>query len=233
MTSDAKPQDGDVAARARQLLLECGIDPAGMSDAEATARARVIAEWGAKFTSSIGERYSEIFDGHIRNIFTQQSVEQMMAEVGGDQPCIIMAPSGTGGVGREQVEEYYRSEVLGTWPQDLELTPVSRTVGERQVVEEVVLDFTHDVEMPSIFPGVAPTGRRVSLAFVIIMAFDPATGKITHQHVHWDQASALVQLGLMDPEGLPVYGVEQSRKLLDKNALPSNLLMRRPPAAGR
>jgi len=51
-------------------------------------------------------------------------------------------------------------------------------------------------------------------------------GKLAHEHIYWDQASVLVQIGLIDPSKLPVAGVESARKVLDPS-LPANELMKR------
>jgi carboxymethylenebutenolidase len=79
--------------------------------------------------------------------------------------------------------------------------------------------------MDWLLPGVKPTGRRLELVTVVIVYFQD--GKIHHEHIHWDQASALVQLGLLDPAQLPVSGVESARKMLDPKSVPSNLLTKR------
>ena len=60
---------------------------------------------------------------------------------------------------------------------------------------------------------------------MVIVSFED--GKMKSEHLYRDQASALVQLGLLDPAGLPVAGVEVARKALDPAAVPSNLLMKR------
>jgi carboxymethylenebutenolidase len=78
--------------------------------------------------------------------------------------------------------------------------------------------------MDFILPGVPPTGKRVEFPVVVVAAF--RDGKLAHEHIYWDQATILVQVGLLDPRGLPVTGVEQARKVLDKT-LPSNTLMKR------
>jgi len=91
-------------------------------------------------------------------------------------------------------------------------------------VDEVVLTFTHDIEMPAILPGVAPTGRRVEAAFCVLVGFKD--GKVAHEHIYWDQASILVQIGLLDPGSLPVTGVEQARRILAPAQVPANALIR-------
>ena len=108
---------------------------------------------------------------------------------------------------------------------DIAITPVSRTVGESQIVDELVLSFTHDVEMPQLLPGVSPTGRHVRLAFCVVVGF--ADGKVAHEHIYWDQASLLAQVGLLDPAGLPITGAEQAGNVLDPRARPLNELIRR------
>ena len=99
-----------------------------------------------------------------------------------------------------------------------------RTVGATQVVDEMLFCFTHTTEIPWMLPGVAPTGRRVEIPLLAVVKF--RGDKLYHEHIYWDQASVLVQVGLLDPNGLPVAGVETARKLLDET-LPSNGLMER------
>jgi carboxymethylenebutenolidase len=76
------------------------------------------------------------------------------------------------------------------------VTPISRTVGENQVVDEVMISFTHDRAMPALRPGVKPTGRTVTVPFVVVVGFKD--GRIAFERIYWDQASMLAQLGLID-----------------------------------
>ena len=92
-------------------------------------------------------------------------------------------------------------------------------------MDEFVYRCTHSIPMEWLLPGVPPTGRRLEMAVVVIVSFEG--GKMKSEHIYWDQASVLVQLGLLDPAGLPVAGVEVARKALDPAAVPSNLLMKR------
>lgn len=78
--------------------------------------------------------------------------------------------------------------------------------------------------MDWLLPGIAPTGKRVEVPLVAIVRF--REGKLAHEHIYWDQASVLVQLGLLDSSKLPIAGVESARKALDKT-LPSNALIDR------
>jgi carboxymethylenebutenolidase len=78
--------------------------------------------------------------------------------------------------------------------------------------------------MEWMLPGVAPTGKRVEVAVVAIVQF--RDGKLAHEHLYWDQASVLVQLGMLDPSTLPVLGADSARKVLNPS-LPSNALLER------
>jgi carboxymethylenebutenolidase len=109
-------------------------------------------------------------------------------------------------------------------PPDMELTPLSRTIGTDQLVDEMVVKFTHTVRIDWMLPGIAPTGKRVEVPVVAIVRF--RDGKLAHEHIYWDQASVLVQLGLLDPGTLPVVGIDSARKAINPN-LPSNALIDR------
>lgn len=129
-------------------------------------------------------------------------------------PHLTNVPSLMGGVGAEGVRRFYRNHLVGKFfPPDVEMIDVSRTVGADQIVDELIIRFTHTTEIEWMLPGVAPTGKRVEVAFVVVVGVED--GKISHEHIYWDQASVLVQLGLLDPTGLPVCGAESARKVLD------------------
>ena len=98
-------------------------------------------------------------------------------------------------------------------PPDTTLTPVSRTVGEDQFVDEMIFSFTHTREIPWMLPGIAPTNRRVEIPLVAIVRF--RGDKLAHEHIYWDQASVLKQIGLLPAATLPVFGAETARKVLD------------------
>ncbi len=130
------------------------------------------------------------------------------------EPHLHNVPTMIGGVGREGVQAFYRDRLVGKFfPPDVEMTNVSTTVGEDRIVEEVFITFTHTTEIEWMLPHVPPTGRRVEMAVAVVAGFKD--GKISHEHIYWDQAAVLVQLGLIDPTGLPVVGPEGARKVLD------------------
>jgi carboxymethylenebutenolidase len=131
-----------------------------------------------------------------------------------DDPHIHTVPTMVGGNGRDGVRAFYRDHLVGKFfPPDVKMTNVSRTVGHDQVVDELVISFTHTTVIDWMLPGIAPTGKPVEVGFAVIVGFKD--GKIAHEHIYWDQASVLVQLGLIDPARLPVSGVESARRLLD------------------
>jgi carboxymethylenebutenolidase len=163
-----------------------------------------------------------VFDEHVADEFELRDVDRTMTTMT-DSPYVNHVPVMTGGTGRDEVRNFYANHFIGKWPADTKITRVSRTVGETQIVEEMVMTFTHDIVMDAILPGLAPTGRRVELPLVVVMACKE--GKVAHEHIYWDQATALVQTGIMDPEGLPVAGAEQAQKVLNTASIPSNQLI--------
>jgi len=171
-----------------------------------------------------GRDIASVFDDHVAAEFVDLDLDATMATMTED-PYVNHVPVMTGGVGFEGVRQFYGDHFIGKWPSDIAITPVSRTVGESQVVDELVLSFTHDIEMPQLLPGVAPTGRHVQLAFCVVVGF--AEGKVAHEHIYWDQASLLAQVGLLDPSELPITGPEQAGNVLDPRARPLNELIRR------
>ena len=164
-----------------------------------------------------------VFDDHVRSEFELKDADAAVATMI-DDAYLNHVPVATGAVGREHLRRFYADHFIPGWPDDVEVTPISRTVGDDRVVDELLVSFTHTKVMDHCLPGVAPTGRHVELPHVVVVGFED--GKIAYEHVYWDQASLLVQVGLLDPATLPVLGVEQARKLMDKD-LPSNELIER------
>ena len=130
----------------------------------------------------------------------------------------------TGGVGHDQLKRFYRYHFIGMNPPDFGLTSMSRTIGTNCIVDEFIMHFTRTREIDWLLPGVPPTGRKVEVATVAIVQFEG--DKLVHEHIYWDQASVLVQIGKLDPALLPVVGGRRGDKVVDKT-LPSNELMTR------
>jgi carboxymethylenebutenolidase len=165
----------------------------------------------------------QLWEEHVRHEFSTRDTDDTLATMV-DDAYVNHIPVLTGGVGRDELREFYSKRFIPQMPPDTEMTPVSRTIGEDQLVDEMVFKFTHSIRMDWMLPGVAPTGKRVEVPLVAIVRF--REGKLAHEHIYWDQASVLVQIGLIDPAKLPVAGVESARKVLDPG-LPANALMRR------
>lgn len=163
-------------------------------------------------TSDKQQQMAALFEQHV-GAELEGDLDTTMATMS-DDPHVNHVPTMAGGVGLEGVRAFYRNHLIGKFfPTDMEMTSVSRTIGEDQVVDELFVRFTHTMEMDWLLPGVPPTGKVVEMAVAVIVGFQD--GRISHEHIYWDQASVLVQVGLLDPAGLPVTGAESARKVLD------------------
>lgn len=169
------------------------------------------------------ETLRHLWEEHVRYEFATHNTEDTLATMV-DDAYVNHVPVLTGGVGRNELREFYSKRFIPQMPPDTEMIPVSRTISEEQLVDEMVFKFTHTIRMDWMLPGVAATGKRVEVPLVAIIRF--RDGKLAHEHIYWDQASVLVQLGLIDSSKLPVAGVETARKVLDPT-LAANVLMRR------
>jgi carboxymethylenebutenolidase len=128
-----------------------------------------------------------------------------------DNPYVFMISSGVARVGRAAVHEFYANKFLPNIPPDLELTAVSQTFGDDRIVEELVMRFTHAIDMDWILPGLRPTGRRAGFLLAAIIHFQD--GKVASEHLYWDQATVLAQLGVLD-HPLAAAGVGSAEQLL-------------------
>jgi carboxymethylenebutenolidase len=169
------------------------------------------------------ERLRQLWEEHVQHEFSTRNTENTLATMVEDA-YVNHIPVLTGGSGRHELREFYSKRFIPQMPPDTEMTQVSRTIGEDQLVDEMVFSFTHTIPMDWMLPGIPPTGKRVEVPLVAIVRF--RDGKLAHEHIYWDQASVLVQVGLLDPAKLPVAGVESAHKVLDPT-LPTNALMRR------
>ncbi len=164
---------------------------------------------------------SSLWDAHCFHEFATRNVPDTMATMVAE-PYVNHIPTMTGGVGAKQLSRFYQWHFVDANPEDTKLIPISRTVGATSLVDEMLFCFTHTREIDWMLPGVPPTGRYVEIPLVAIVNF--RGDKLYHEHIYWDQASVLVQIGVLDPAGLPVAGAETARKLIDET-LPSNGLM--------
>jgi carboxymethylenebutenolidase len=165
----------------------------------------------------------EVWEEHLASEFKSKSAEAAINTMV-ERPSVNHVPVMTGGVGRKQLTHFYDHYFIPQMPPDTQIIPVSRTIGHDRLIDEFVIKFTHTLQMDWLLPGVPATNKPVEVAIVTVIQFQD--GKMDSERIYYDQASILVQLGLLDPGKLPVAGVATARKVLD-DQLPSNELMKR------
>ncbi|SMG11904.1 dienelactone hydrolase family protein [Paraburkholderia susongensis] len=177
------------------------------------------------FRKTMGPDYdlSALADHHFYLEFAARDPEATMQTMV-PQPYVNHVPTMTGGTGYTELKRFYANHFIHNNPADTKMVPISRVVGVDRMVDEFILCFTHDCEIDWLLPGVAPTGKYVEIPMLVVVGFRGP--KLYNEHIYWDQASVLVQIGLLDPTGLPVSGIEAARKLMNEK-LPSNTLMAR------
>ncbi len=185
------------------------------------AHARTIA----LLRRTLGPHYNleAVWDAHLEWEFSKVDAEGTLTTMIAE-PVNLNVPVLTGGIGREGVLRYYQTQFLGQMPKDAHLVQISRTIGADRVVDEHLLCFTHDRAMDAMLPGIAPTGKYVELPVVVIVSF--RGDKVSGEHIYWDQASLLVQVGKLPKKGLPVAGIESAQRLRDEG-LPVEALKKR------
>lgn len=169
------------------------------------------------------ERMLEAYLRHTASEFETQRPDDALASMV-ERPFVALLPAMTGGVGRAEVHRFYAEHFIFGMPEDVEFVLCRRIVAGDTIVEESVLRFTHTAEIPWMLPGLAPTGRRAEVAVCTVVRMEG--DKVATEHIYWDQASVLAQLGLLDADALPVVGAEAARQLLEPTG-PMNELIER------
>src|ERR671923_1198528 len=155
---------------------------------------------------------NDLWEEHLRHEFVTRNTEATLDTMVPDA-YVNHIPVLTGGVGREELREFYSQHFIPQMPPDTSMTPISRTIGTDRLVDEMVFSFTHTIPMDWMLPGIPPTGKHVEVPLIVVVHF--RDGKLAHEHIYWDQASVLAQLGLIDATTLPVAGAETAEKVLD------------------
>jgi carboxymethylenebutenolidase len=163
-------------------------------------------------SASTGQSLLEVWQQHTYFEFVMKDAKAALSTMT-DNPHVLMVPVATGGRGRDGVYKFYHEFFLAQLPADITPVLISQALGTNILAEEAVYQFTHDRPMDWLIPGVPPTGKRVEVGVVGIITFE--NGKIASEHLYWDHASVLAQLGVVDPATVPVKGVESARTLLD------------------
>lgn len=153
----------------------------------------------------------EIWERHIGYEFEDHD-ENETVDTMVDDAYVNHIPTQAGAVGKEALRAFYGEHFVHQVPDDWTIVPLSRVVGHDHLVDEMYTEFTHSVAMDWLLPGIAPTGKKLKIVVVVIASF--RDGKLAHEHIHWDQASVLAQVGLLDPAGLPVTGAEAAERAL-------------------
>jgi carboxymethylenebutenolidase len=113
-----------------------------------------------------------------------------------ENPYVFLIASGAARVGRAVVHEFYANHFLPKIPPDLEITSLSQSFGNDRIAEEMVIRFTHAIEMDWLLPGLRPTGQIAEFVLAAIIQFQD--GKVAHEHLYWDQATVLSQMGVLN-----------------------------------
>ena len=151
-----------------------------------------------------------IWQQHTYAEFVLKDADAALATMAED-PYVFMISSGVVRVGRAAVREFYADHFLPQIPPDLEITSLSQTVGDDRLVEEMVMRFTHSIDMDWILPGLQPTGRTAEFVLAGVIHFEG--GKVAHEHLYWDQATLLSQMGVLY-HPLAAGGVDSAQRLL-------------------
>ena len=150
----------------------------------------------------------DIWAEHMRCEFELKDAEATMATMTA-QPLVNHVPTMTGGNGYDEVYYFYKHHFIPTIPKQTEITSVSCTVDNDRLVDEQLFQFVHDSKIDFMLPNIAPTGKTVIVPLVVIVYIKE--GKVDKEHIYWDQATVLKQLGLLENKKLPILGKEQSR----------------------
>lgn len=214
---------GNTAIEVRQYAARAGFDDANGASFDRSAHWLAKSRTLALLRRQLGPVYdlAELWEAHLYSEFADRNVDVSMATMV-DEPYVFVVPTVTGGTGKKDLHRWYSNHFHFQNPPDTTIIPISRTIGVDRLVDEFIFCFTHDRVMDWILPGVAPTGRYVEVPMTAVVNFRGE--KLYHEHIAWDQATVLVQTGLIDATGLPVTGIEQSKAMQDE-ALPRNRLI--------
>jgi carboxymethylenebutenolidase len=166
---------------------------------------------------------TRLWDTHLEAEFAHKSPEEAM-ETMTQNPRVTIVPTMLGGRGTEELRNFYGKHFLNQVPPDMEVIPVSRTVGQGRVVDELVLKFTHSIQMDWVLPGIPATGKRIEFAMVVVVYTEG--DRISAENIYWDNATILYQAGFLPNPKLPVLGAESAQNMLSHTA-PLNELIRR------
>ena len=152
-----------------------------------------MAEQGAVKTLS-SQQLEQLWSEHLKGEFETKDVEATLATMV-DDAYVNHMPVNTGARGKEALRIFYRDDFIPSWPDDLDMTPVNRVVGNGQLVDELHVTFTHSKAMNWFLPNVPPTYKKIAVDFVVVVQF--RGDKLACERIYWDQAAVLRQVGLL------------------------------------
>jgi carboxymethylenebutenolidase len=135
-----------------------------------------------------------LWSEHLEGEFGTKDVDATLATMV-DDAYINHMPVNTGGHGKQELRAFYRDVFIPSWPDDLQMQPVNRVVGDNQIVDELHASFTHTRQMDWFLPGVSPTNRKVEVDFVVVVQF--RDDLIACERIYWDHATVLRQVHLL------------------------------------
>ena len=140
------------------------------------------------------QRLEQLWADHLAGEFVTKDVEATLATMVEDA-SVNHVPVGTGGRGKDELRAFYRDDFIPSWPEDVQITPVNRVVGEGQLVDELHVSFTHSKPMNWLLPNLPPTNKPVAIDLVVVVEF--RGDKVAAERIYWDQATVLWQVGLL------------------------------------
>jgi len=153
-----------------------------------------MTEQRAARAATTPQGLEQLWADHLDGEFVTKDVEATLDTMVEDA-SVNHVPVGTGGRGKAELRAFYRDDFIPSWPEDVQITPVNRVVGERQLVDELHLTFTHSKLMNWFLPNVSPTNKRVAIDIVVVVEF--RGDKLSAERIYWDHATVLRQVGLL------------------------------------
>ena len=141
------------------------------------------------------EQLAQLWDDHNGAEFISKDADAALESMV-DDPYVTILANGGGGNGKDQVRAFYADVLIPQWPDDAQMQPMNRVLGQDQLVDELHLSFTHNKQMDWLLPGEPPTNRKVEMDVAIVVQF--RNDRIAGERLYWDQAAVLRQIGLLN-----------------------------------
>ncbi|KAI9720661.1 MAG: hypothetical protein M1812_002841 [Candelaria pacifica] len=174
------------------------------------------------FGIDVKEELESVWEEHLALEFQTKDASATMSTMI-STPSVLHIPTLTGGITYSDLHRFYADFFIPSNPSSLNTRLLSRTIGVDRIIDELLVKFTHTQEIDWILPGVQATGKEVEIVLVCVVCV--RGGKLVRERIYWDQASVLVQVGLLDRGKLPVVGREGARGVVDEESVVFNELI--------